>query len=70
MEDSAGNKRILDDYESEDRITLREIVLDNRLFARRRYNPVSRNSEWDDQLNPSDIVREFIQEVLSKMGLV
>ncbi|SFE49860.1 Fic/DOC family protein [Marinobacter sp. DSM 26671] len=70
MEDSAGNKKILDDYESEDRITLREIVLDNRLFARRRYNPVSRSSEWDDQLNPSDIVREFIQEVLSKMGLV
>ncbi len=70
MEDGAGNKRILDDYESEDRITLRELVIDNRIFVRRRYNPVNNRQEWDNDVSPSVIVREFIQEVLAKMGLV
>ncbi|MDV2467406.1 Fic family protein [Acinetobacter chinensis] len=69
MEDGAGSNRVLDSYESEDRITLRELVLENRSFARRRYNPINQKSEWDEQINPSDIVREFIQEVLTKMGL-
>lgn len=68
MEDSVGNKRVLD--ESEDRITLRELVIEGRTFSRRRYNPVSKKSEWDSDVNPTLIVREFIQEVLSKMGLV
>ncbi|WP_333662050.1 Fic family protein [Acinetobacter sp.] len=69
MEDGAGSNKVLDSYESEDRITLRELVLDNRSFARRRYNPINQKSEWDEQVNPSDIVQEFIQEVLTKMGL-
>jgi len=69
MEDGAGSNRVLDSYESEDRITLRELVLENRSFARRRYNPINQKSEWDEQITPSDIVREFIQEVLTKMGL-
>lgn len=70
MQDGAGSNKKLDDYESEDRITLRELVLDGRDFARRRYNPVSNLNEWDSPVNPTDIAQSFIGEVLSKMGLV
>jgi len=70
MQDGAGSNKKLDDYESEDRITLRELVLDGRDFARRRYNPVSSQNEWDAPIKPTDIAQTFIGEVLSKMGLV
>ncbi len=71
MEDSAGgSKKKLDDFESEDRITLREILVDDRSFLRRRYNPVARKSEWDIDISPSEIAQNFIYEVLSKVGLI
>jgi Fic family protein len=70
MEDGAGNNKKLDDYESEDRITIREIILDGREFLRRRYNPVTKKHEWDSQITPIEIVQSFINEVLAKMGLV
>lgn len=70
MEDGAGNKRMLDEYEFEDRITVREILLEGRDYVRRRYNPVKRSQDWDVGIDSSSIVRDFIQEVLSKMGLV
>lgn len=70
MQDSAGSNKKLDDYESEDRITVRELILDGREFSRRRYNPVSKGDEWDSGVTPADIVKDFITEVLGKMGLV
>lgn len=70
MADSAGNKKTLDDYESEDRITLRELVVEGRTISRRRFNPVTRNPQWDNDINTTDIVQEFINEVLSKIGLL
>ena len=70
MQDGAGSNKKLDDYESEDRITLRELILDGRDFSRRRYNPVSGRSEWDSEISPTEIVQTFISEVLAKMGLV
>lgn len=70
MEDGAGNNKKLDDYESEDRITVREIILDGREFLRRRYNPVTKKQEWDSQITSIEIVQDFISEVLAKMGLV
>jgi Fic family protein len=70
MQDSAGSNKKLDDYESEDRITLRELILDGRDFSRRRYNPVSKGDEWDSEVAPADIVKDFITEVFRKIGLV
>jgi Fic family protein len=70
MQDGAGSNKKLDDYESEDRITLRELVLDGRDFSRRRYNPVSKKSDWDSEVTPTEIAQTFITEVLGKMGLV
>jgi Fic family protein len=70
MQDGAGSHKKLDDYESEDRITLRELLLDGREFSRRRYNPVTQKSEWDTDVTPTDIAQNFIKEVLGKMGLV
>lgn len=70
MQDGAGSNKKLDDYETEDRITLRELVLDGRDFSRRRYNPVIDRDEWDSEVTPSNIVKDFITEVLGKMGLV
>ncbi|AEG00872.1 Fic family protein [Methylomonas methanica] len=70
MQDGAGSNKKLDDYESEDRITLRELILQGRDFSRRRYNPVTKKAEWDSQVTPTDIAQTFITEVLAKMGLV
>ena len=70
MQDGAGSNKKLDDYESEDRITIRELILEGRDFARRRYNPVTKEAEWDSEITPTDIAQTFIAEVLAKMGLV
>lgn len=69
MQDSAGGYRTLDDIE-EERITIREIVSVDRIFLRRRYNPVTEKYVWDHDISPSDIAKNFIQEVLSKVGLI
>lgn len=70
MQDSAGGYKKLEDFESEDRITLRELLVVDRGFFRKRYNPVSRNLEWDEDISPTDIAQNFIQEVLAKVGLI
>jgi len=70
MQDGAGGNRKLDDFESEDRITLREILVEDRVFFRRRYNPVKRATEWDENIIPTEIAQNFIQEVLAKVGLI
>ncbi len=70
MQDGAGGNRKLDDFETEDRITLRELIIEDRSFYRRRYNPVKRINEWDSEVSPSEIAQNFIQEVLSKVGLI
>jgi len=70
MQDGAGNNRKLDDFESEDRITLREVLVDDREFYRRRHNPVKRASEWDVNISPTEVAQHFIQEVLAKVGLI
>lgn len=69
MQDSAGTYQKLDDIE-EDRITLREILSDDRSYLRRRYNPVGKKYEWDSNITPTEIAQHFIQEVLAKVGLI
>lgn len=69
VQDSAGGYKSLDEI-TEDRITLREIVLEGRTFTRRRYNPITRSHEWDDEISPSEIASHFVQEAFSKLGLI
>lgn len=69
IQDSAGGYRKLDEID-EDRITLREIVATERTFLRRRYNPVSKQFDWDNDISASDIAKNFLQEVLAKVGLI
>lgn len=69
IQDSAGGYRKLDETD-EDRITLREIVATDRTFLRRRYNPVTREFEWDNDIPASEIAKNFLQEVLAKVGLI
>ncbi|MCY1289351.1 mobile mystery protein B [compost metagenome] len=69
MQDSAGNYRKLDDV-IEERIATREIVADDRTYYRRRYNPVTEQAEWDNNIGAPEIAQQFIQEVLSKAGLI
>lgn len=70
MQDSAGGYKKLEDFESEDRITLRELLVVDREFFRKRYNPVKRVLEWDENISPTEIAQHFIQEVLAKVGLI
>ena len=42
----------------------------DRDFFRKRYNPVKRSLEWDEDISPTDIAQNFIQEVLTKVGLI
>lgn len=69
VQDSAGGYKSLDEI-TEDRITLREIVLEGRTFTRRRYNPINRSHSWDDEISPSGIASQFFQEAFSKLGLI
>ena len=69
LEDSAGGYRALDEV-VEDRITLREIIFDGRSMIRRRYNPVTKSSDWDYDVSPTDVCSHFIQEVFGKLGLI
>lgn len=61
--------RLLDDLE-EDRVTLREILPNNNLFWRRRFNPVRSAHEWDEDITAGIIARDFMEEVLRKLGLI
>ncbi|WP_196356299.1 hypothetical protein, partial [Vibrio harveyi] len=69
MEDDVGNYRKLDET-AEERISIREIIPCDRTYLRRRFNPISQNDEWDEDVSVVNIVQEFIQEVLSKVGLI
>lgn len=69
VQDNAGGYKSLDEI-TEDRITLREIVLEGRTFTRRRYNPINKSHEWDEEISPSEIASQFIQEAFSKLGLI
>ena len=61
--------RLLDDLE-EDRVTLRELIPSGGYFIRRRFNPVSEQVEWDTEVTVGMIARDFIEEVLGKLGAV
>jgi Fic family protein len=56
--------------ESEDRVSLRELVPNGSSFWRRRFNPVEKVDEWDRDLQSGIIVRELFSEILGKLGLV
>jgi hypothetical protein len=51
-------------------ITLREVILHNGGFARRRFNPVLRQDEWDFDVSSSKIARDFYTEVLQRLFLI
>lgn len=61
--------RLLDELD-EDRVTLREIVPAGPMFWRRRFNPVQSQDEWDTNVTGGAIARDFIEEVLAKLGLI
>jgi hypothetical protein len=61
--------RALDDL-AEGMITLREVLISERGFARRRLNPVSREDEWDFDISGGQVARDFYTEVLQKLFLV
>jgi Fic family protein len=61
--------RQLDDL-GEAMITLREVILDNGGFARRRFNPVLRKDEWDLDISAGQLARDFYTEVLQRLFLI
>jgi hypothetical protein len=61
--------RSLDDL-AEGMITLREVVIDDHAYLRRRLNPVSRVDEWDFDISAGQIARDFYTEALQKLLLV
>ena len=68
-EEEQNYYRLLDELE-EDRVTLREIVPDGNRFWRRRFDPVQERHEWDTDVEPGKVARDFIEEVLRKLGLL
>lgn len=61
--------RLLDELE-EDRVTLREVVSEGNLFWRRRFDPITTRNEWDTELTGGTIARDFLEEVMTKLGLI
>jgi len=61
--------RLMDELE-EDRVTIRELVPDGSRFWRRRYDPVRACQEWDTDVEPGQVARDFMEEVLRKLGLL
>jgi Fic family protein len=61
--------RALDDLD-EGMISLREILVTEDGFTRRRLNPVRREDEWDFDLSAGQVARDFYTEVLQKLFLV
>jgi hypothetical protein len=61
--------RALDEL-AEAMITLREILVGEHGFTRRRLNPVLRHDEWDFDISAGQIARDFYTEVLQKLFLV
>jgi cell filamentation protein, protein adenylyltransferase len=61
--------RALDDLD-EAMVTVREIVITGEGVARRRWNPVTHHDEWDFEVSPGEIARDFFSEVLRKLLIV
>ena len=68
-EEERNYYRLLDDLE-ESRVTIRELVPNGSTFWRRRWNPVAEHHEWDKDLSGAAVARDFMEEVLRKLGLV
>jgi Fic family protein len=61
--------RALDELD-EAMVTVREIVVTGEGIARRRWNPVTHHDEWDFEVSPGEIARDFFSEVLRKLLIV
>lgn len=61
--------QLLDDA-GEQRVSLREIIPDGISYWRRRYNPINEAHDWDYEMTAGTIARDFLQEVLGKLGLI
>lgn len=64
-----GTYETLDEL-GETRVSLRELISDGSLFWRRRYNPVAETDEWDQAVSAGTVARNFLEEILRKLGLV
>lgn len=58
------------DEAGEDRVSLREVITSAGTYWRRRFNPIDGNYHWDYNLTGGTIARDFLQEVLGKLGLI
>jgi len=58
--------RTLDDL-GEAMISLREIIVRDRALARRRNDPIEDRDEWDLDVSPGTIARDFITEVMQRL---
>lgn len=61
--------RLLDELE-EERVTLREVIPAGNLFWRRRFDPIENRYKWDTELTGGTIARDFLEEVMRKLGLI
>jgi hypothetical protein len=61
--------RSLDDLD-EGIVTLREILIGDEGFTRRRFNPIERRDEWDEKVSAGQLARDFYEEVMRKLRLV
>ena len=68
-QEEEGHYRLLDEL-GEDRIGLRELIPRGTHFMRRRWNPVAEKDEWDFEITAGTVARDFLQEVLGKLGVV
>ena len=53
--------RSLDDLD-EGIVTLREILIGDEGFTRRRFNPIERRDEWDEKVSAGQLARDFYEE--------
>ena len=61
--------QLLDDA-GEERVSLREVIPSAGAYWRRRFNPIEDKHQWDYDLTGGTIARDFLQEVLGKLGLI
>jgi Fic family protein len=61
--------RALDDLD-EGMMLLREVIIVDSTFTRRRWNPVLQQDEWDLEINAGRIARDFYTELLRKLFLI
>jgi hypothetical protein len=63
------NYHSLDDLD-EGMVTLREILVGDEGFTRRRFNPIERRDEWDEKTSAGHVARDFYEEVMRKLLLI